>query len=256
MSNIAKIREALAPTGKLRASINVGNPVLARRDSTEANPIGVSIDIARALAEHLGMEIEFVVFTSAQQSVDAVADGKTDVGFFAIDPARGESIAFTDPYLHIEGWYAVHVDSPIQALEEVDNPGVRVAVSGGSAYDLFLSRTLKHAEILRAPNPQAVVNYFLEQRLEVMANVKQQLELDMLHFPGLRLLPERFMVIRQAMGLPRNRGVEGHAYLAGFVEELKASSFIEQALKRHAIQGAVAKVPTAQLDSCTVSVNT
>ena len=123
----------LAPTGVLRASINVGNPVLARHDGSGQAPYGVSIDMARALAKRLGVGIEFVVFDSASQSVDAVADGRADVGFFAIDPKRGETIAFTDAYLHIEGWYAVREDSPIRAIDEIDRPGTRVAVGRGSA---------------------------------------------------------------------------------------------------------------------------
>lgn len=227
-----------APTGKLRASINIGNPVLARRNAPADLPYGVSIDMAKALAERLGVGIEFIVFDSASQSVDAVANGQADVGFFAVDPKRGESIAFTAPYLLIEGFYLVPDASPIRTNHEVDQPGIRVAVGHGSAYDLFLSRELKQAGIVRAPNPQAVVSLFIEQRLEVAAGVKQQLESDMARHPGLRLLPERFMVIRQAMGLARNRGEDALAYLSGFVEELKAAGFIPQALDRHGIQGA------------------
>lgn len=227
-----------APTGKLRASINLGNPVLARRDAPTELPYGVSIDMARALAERLGVEIEFVVFTSASQSVDAVGNDQADIGFFAIDPKRGETIAFTNAYLHIEGWYAVRQESAIQAIEEVDRPGTRIAVGKGSAYDLFLSREIKHAELVRAPNPQSVTPLFVEQNLDVVAGVRQQLELDMQRYPGLRLLPDRFMVIRQAMGLARRRGDEALAYLGAFVEDLKASGFIAQALDRHGIQGA------------------
>lgn len=245
MRNTTEIGRILAPTGKLRASINIGNPVLAKRNDPAATPQGISVDIAQCLAERLGTEVEYAVFASAQQSVDAVAEGAADVGFFAIDPKRGESIAFTEAYLHIEGWYAVRDDSPIRTLAEVDQPGVRIAVGSGSAYDLFLSRALKQAEIQRAPNPQAVTPLFIDQGLEVVAGVKQQLELDMQRYPALRLLPERFMVIRQAMGLARARGDEAHAYLARFVEELKATDFIRQAMHRHAIQGATLVPPTA-----------
>lgn len=239
MSSSKPAFQQLAPTGVLRASINLGNPVLARRDEPTAEPYGVSIDIARALAERLNVDVEFVVFDSASQSVDAVANDQADIGFFAIDPKRGETIAFTDAYLHIEGWYAVREDSPILTIDVVDRPGIRVAVGRGSAYDLFLSRELKQAEIVRAPNPQAVTPLFIEQELEVVAGVKQQLEMDMQHYPGLRLLPERFMVIRQAMGLARRRGDAAHSLLSTFVEEIKASDFVAQALERHGIQGAM-----------------
>ena len=239
MSDLKLAVQMLAPTGTLRASINVGNPVLARRDTPESTPYGVSIDIANALANRLGVGVEFIVFDAAGKSVDAVAKGEADVGFFAIDPKRGEAIAFSEAYLHIEGWYAVHRDSPIQVVDEVDRAGIRIAVGRGSAYDLFLSRELKAAELVRAPNPQAVTPLFIEQGLEVVAGVKQQLELDMQRIPGLRLLPERFMVIRQAMGLAKSRGDEALVSLGEFVEDLKATGFIAQALSRHKIEGAL-----------------
>ena len=238
MVALAQAVGLLAPKGKLRASINLGNPVLARRDSSEASPYGVSVDIARALAERLGVGIEFVVVESAGLSVDAVANGQADVGFFAIDPKRSESVAFTSPYVLIEGCYLVADDSPIRSNDEVDRAGVRVAVGGGSAYDLYLSRELKSAEIVRARNTPAVVPLFLEQRLEVAAGVKQQLQADMKRYPGLRLLPERFMVIRQAMGLASRRGEKAHLWLSAFVEDLKSTGFIERALARHGIQEA------------------
>ncbi|SDI30519.1 ABC transporter substrate-binding protein [Propionivibrio dicarboxylicus] len=243
MSVSDALRQQLAPRGRLRASINLGNPVLARRDAPDAAPHGVSIDLAGALAERLGVGLDFVVFDSASQSVDAVADDRADIGFFAIDPKRGETIAFTDAYLHIEGWYAVRQDSPITASTEVDRPGLRVAVGRGSAYDLFLTRELHHAEIIRAPNPQAVTPLFVEQGLDVAAGVKQQLEMDMRQIPGLRLLPERFMVIRQAMGLAQNRGPDARAFLAAFVESLKADGFVADALRRHGIGGATVAPP-------------
>ena len=238
----------LAPTGVLRASINLGNPVLARRVDPASPPYGVSIDIAGELARRLGVALTCVVFDAASQSVDAVANDQADVGFFAIDPKRGESIAFTEAYLHIEGFYLVREDSPLTRNADVDRAGTRVVVGGGSAYDLFLSRELKHAEIVRAAKPPAVVPLFLEQQLEVAAGVRQQLEADMARHPGLalRLLPERFMVIRQAMGLARARGDAAAAYLAAFVEELRASGFIAQCLARHGIEGAaVAPAPAA-----------
>jgi len=243
MISVEQAAKLFAPTGVLRASINVGNPVLARRDSPDAQPYGVSIDMARALAERLRVGVEFVVFDSASQSVDAVANGQADIGFFAVDPKRGESIAFTSPYVLIEGFYLVAEESPIRGNDKVDRAGIRVAVGRGSAYDLFLSRELKQAEIVRAPNPQAVIPMFLEQRLEVAAGVKQQLQADMASHPGLRLLPERFMVIRQAMALARQRGDEAHGFLGTFIEDLKVSGFVAHALERHRIQGASVAPP-------------
>ncbi len=230
--------QSFAPTGKLRASINLGNPILANRDPITQQPIGVSIDLANALAQRLGVDVEFVVFGTAAKSVEAVTQEKADIGFFAIDPLRGEGIAFTAAYVLIEGCYMVRADSSIQANDEVDKAGHRVTVGKGSAYDLFLTRELKQAEIVRAPSSPTVIDVFIEQGLDVAAGVKQQLETNSKRFPNLRLLPGRFMVIQQAMGLPKSRGDEVAEVLRGFVEDMKTSGFIVDALARHGIQGA------------------
>ena len=230
---------AFTPTGKLRASINLGNPILANRDPATGDPVGVSIDLARAFAGRLGVEVEWVVFDTAGKSVDAVTHEQADIGFFAIDPLRGEGISFTAPYVLIEGSYMVPDASPIQANDEVDRPGRRVTVGKGSAYDLFLTRELRQAEIVRAPSSPTVVDVFVAQGLDVAAGVKQQLEADAKRFSGLRLLPGRFMVIQQAMGLPKGRGEDAAQCLRQFVEDMKASGFVAQALARHGIQGAI-----------------
>ena len=141
----------IAPTGKLRASINLGNPILANKNPQSGEPYGVSIDLANAFARKLGLEIELFVFDSAGKSVEAVTQEKADFGFFAIDPLRGEGILFTAPYVLIEGAYLVKESSPIQSNHEVDMPGNRLVVGKGSAYDLFLTREIKSAEIVRAP---------------------------------------------------------------------------------------------------------
>ncbi len=242
----SSLSSAFAPTGRLRASINLGNPILANKDATTGRPFGVSIDLAQRLAQRLGVEIELVVFDTAGQSVEAVRSGAADVGFFAIDPLRGEGIAFTAPYVLIEGSYLVRQDSPLQDNAEVDRAGTRVTVGKGSAYDLFLSRELRHAEIVRAASSQAVVDEFVRQGLEVAAGVRQQLEQDQQRHPGLRLLPGRFMVIQQAMGLPRDRGAHAARYLQAFVEDMKSSGFVAASLNQHHIQGAsVAPAATA-----------
>lgn len=228
----------LAPTGKLRASINTGNAVLARAGSGGAAPTGVSVDLAGELARRLGVDLELAVFDTAAKSVEAVAGGHADIGFFAIDPKRGEHIAFTAAYLHIEGAYLVREDSPLRSNEEVDREGHRVVVGQGSAYDLYLTREIRHATLVRAPSSPAVVDVFLREGADVAANVKQQLEADARRVTGLRLLPGRFMVIQQAMGCPRSLGAEAVHALAVFVEEMKQSGFVAQALARHGVQGA------------------
>jgi polar amino acid transport system substrate-binding protein len=237
MNLTSSIYSAFTPTGKLRASINLGNPILAGRDN-EGRPCGVSVDLARELARVLGAELELVVFDAAGKSVEAVAAEQADFGFFAIDPVRGEQIAFTAAYVLIEGYYLVKNDSPLKTNDEVDRTEHRVVVGKGSAYDLYLTRKLKNATILRSPTSPTVVQHFLQEGAEVAAGVKQQLEHDASKIGGLRLLNERFMVIRQAMGTPKSRGLEAAAFLASFVEKMKASGFVAAALERHRISGA------------------
>lgn len=237
--NIApSVVSAFTPSGRLRASINLGNPILANKHPETGEPFGVSIDLARTFAQRLGAELELVVFDAAGKSVQAVGEDRADFGFFAVDPLRAQMIAFTAPYVLIEGFYLVRQDSPIRTNRDVDQAHNRVAVGKGSAYDLFLTRELKAAQIVRAPTSPEVVQTFLEQKLEVAAGVKQQLQADAGRTPGLRLLDERFMVIQQAMGVPRSRGAAAALALDAFVQEMKASGFVADALRRHGIAGA------------------
>jgi polar amino acid transport system substrate-binding protein len=228
-----------APSGTLRASINLGNPVLASIDPATGKPVGVSVDLAAELARRLGVPLELVAVKSAGASVDNVNQDKADIGFFAVDPKRGQEISFTKPYVLIEGFYLVRETSPITTNDQVDQAGVTVAVGKDSAYDLFLTRELHHAQIVRIATSPAVVQSFLDQHLDVAAGVKQQLETDAAKAGGLRILDQRFMVIRQAMGVPKKRGDEAAAYLSTFVEEMKSSGFVAASLARHQITGAV-----------------
>jgi polar amino acid transport system substrate-binding protein len=230
--------QALAPTGALRATINLGNPILAGADAHSGAPYGVSVDLANRLAACLDVPLELVVLKTAGEAVSHVTGGQADVGFFAIDPVRGAGIAFTAPYVLIEGCYLVREGSPLRANEEVDRAGTRVVVGQGSAYDLHLTRELKAAEIVRAPSSPAVVDFFVERGLDVAAGVKQQLEADMARHPGHRLLPGRFMVIQQAMGCPLGRGAAAQGFLSAFVETMKCNGFVAEALRRHGVQGA------------------
>ncbi|KMZ13720.1 putative extracellular solute-binding protein [Candidatus Burkholderia humilis] len=234
------VAQAFTPSGKVRASINLGNPILANRNEQTGEPYGVSVDLASAFATRLGVELELVVFDAAGKSVQAVSEERADFGFFAIDPLRGESIAFTAPYVLIEGFYLVRDESPIRTNADVNHAHHRVAVGKGSAYDLFLTRKLKAAQIVRAPTSPAVVQTLIDAGLEVAAGVKQQLEADARKTPGLRLLDGRFMVIQQAMGVPKSHGEAAARALAEFVEDMKASGFVAQALARHGITGASA----------------
>ena len=229
--------EALAPTGVLRATINLGNPILARQDAGN-EPTGVSVDLARALAARLEVPLELLVFDGAGKAVDAVANARADVGFFAIDPLRSQGVQFTAPYVLIEGCYLVRNESSVRTHQDVEQPGVSVVVGKGSAYDLYLTRTLHKAELIRSPTSPGVVDMFIEGGHAVAAGVKQQLEYDAHRIGGLRLLPERFMVIQQAMGLPSARGALAASLLHQFVESCKASGFVHEALRRNGIDGA------------------
>jgi polar amino acid transport system substrate-binding protein len=238
---IAACSPLVCPTGKLRASINLGNPILANKNATTGEVFGVSVDLSRELAKRLGVEVELKVFDAAAKSVAAVTSGEADIGFFAIDPLRGEGVAFTAAYIHIEGCYLVRQDSPLNANSEVDKAGTRITAAKGSAYDLYLTRSLKAATLVHSVTSQAVVDTFLQNGSDAAAGVKQQLESDLKRLQGkvpLRLLPGHFMVIQQAMGLPNSRGEAATQYLRGFVEEMKRTGFVAASLQRHKIQGA------------------
>lgn len=242
-ATMSRLRHEFAPTGKIRTAINLGNPILANREPATGQLFGVSIDLASEFASRLGMHAEWVPFDAAGKAVQAMQAAMVDIGFFAIDPARSQGIRFTAPYVQIEGAYLVRDDSPLQHNADVDRPGTRVAVGAGSAYDLFLTRELRNAQLIRAATSPAVVDTFIEQQLDVAAGVKQQLQADAQRVAGTRLLPGRFMVIHQAMGLPASRSAMALDYLTLFIEEMKASGLISQALARHGIKGAVVAPP-------------
>jgi polar amino acid transport system substrate-binding protein len=238
----AAVVAELAPTGRLRAAINFDNPLLASRDAASGAPGGVSVELASELARRLGLAVDYVPYFAAGKVIEGVRALVWDICFLAIDPVRAEQILFTPPYVVIEGAYLVRDDSPIRDNAEVDRPGVRVLVSTGSAYDLFLSRTIRDATILRTTAAKDVVDQFVGQKLDVAAGVRPALEADARRHPGLRLLPGRFMAIHQAMGCPRGRDTAG-AYLRVFVEEMKASGFVAQALSRNGVVGATVAPP-------------
>jgi polar amino acid transport system substrate-binding protein len=228
-----------APTGRLRAALNMGNPVLAHSRTSRERPAGVSIDLARAFAAQLGVEVSFQEYESAAHSGGALADGFADVAFLAIDPKRAERIHFTPPYVEIEGCYLVRGDSPLRDNTEVDRPGIQVVVGDGSAYELFLSRTITQARLVKVPTSEEVVRAMLARPdLQVAAGVRQQLAADAARLGGVRLLPGRFMVIRQAMAMRRGGSAQAIAMLDAFIEEQKRSGCVADALARHGIEGA------------------
>ena len=229
----------LAPTGTLRAAINFGNGVLAQK-GPNGEPRGISADLAAALAKRLGVPLQFVTFQAAGKVFEALAANKVDVGFIAIEPARATDVAFTAPYVIIEGTYMVRNDSPLRDVGDVDRAGIRIGVGLASVYDLYLTRTLKHATLVRAKvgGAAAGIPVFLDQKLDAAAGVRQPLDDYAKDHPGFRVMTGAFEQIGQAMGTPKGRPAAA-AYLHGFVEEMKASGFVADALKR---SGQVAKV--------------
>jgi polar amino acid transport system substrate-binding protein len=219
----------LAPTGKLRAAINLGNMVLAQKDPATGQPKGITPDLARELGRRLGVPVELVPFDAAGKVFEAVKTGALDVMFLAIEPVRANEIAFTAPYVLIEGVYMVPKDSKIASVADVDHDGIRIGVSRNSAYDLYLTRTLKHATLVRGDDGIAL---FVKDKLDAAGGVKQPLVAYAKTNPNVRILDGRFMEIRQAMGTPRGRGEAGARYLGAFIEEMKASGFVADALKR------------------------
>ena len=226
-----------APGGILRASINLGNPILANRNPAGGDPVGVSIDLAHAFARRLGVGVDLVVFEKASASVDAVRDERADVGFFALDPSR-HGVRFSAAYVLIEGSFLVRDASELTANAEVDRAGTRVSVGAGAVYDLFLSRELRRAEIVRFAGAEPALAAVRSGEVEVAAGIRQVLEGEARRAAGVRMLPGHFMVIEQAMGAPESRGPGAAIALDRFVEEMKATGFVAEALARHGVVGA------------------
>lgn len=246
----AAIAQLGGSTGTLRAAINLGNPILASRTAGGGlqrvqgvqGVQGVSVDLARTVARRLGLTLELVPFDSAGSVVEAVKARQVELAFVAIDPVRAADIDYTAPYVIIEGAYLVRNDSPLQANAEVDRAGTRVVVGRGSAYDLFLTRALASATLVRTPTSPEVVDQFLAQHLDVAAGVRQQLEADAARVGGVRMLPGRFMAIEQSIGVPKGR-TAAQAWLSAFIQDMKASGFVQSALQRHGIAGAAVAPP-------------
>lgn len=238
----AAVLDDLAPQGVLRAAINLGNPVLAQT-GPGGEPQGVSVTLAGALAHELGVALELVTYDAAGKVFAALETGDWNVAFMAIEPVRAAEIAFSAPYVIIEGTYLVAQASPCRQVAELDRPGARIAVGKGAAYDLYLSRTLKHAQLVRAETSAAAITLFLEQGLDAAAGVRQPLVAAAAATPGYRVLPGHFTAIQQAMAVPRQK-TAGAAYVREFVERCKANGLVRQALQRSG-QGDVTVAPSA-----------
>ena len=231
----------LVPGGVLRAAINLGNPVLAHGPTPA--PSGVTVDIARELGARLGVAVDLACFAAARESLAAVARGDADICFLAIEPARAAEIAFTAPYVVIQGVFVVPGESAITTLAGVDRAGVRIGVNEGSAYDLFLSRTLRQASVVRGRDG---IRLFREQGLDAGAGIRQVVSGFVAGNPGFRVIGEPFMQIRQALGTSRTRAPGTIQFLTAFIEDLKASGFIRDALRRSGQDSGLAAPPASR----------
>lgn len=234
-----QVVEELAPTGKIRAAINVGNIVLAKAGESGAEPSGITVDLAREVGKRLGVAVEFVVFDSAGKVSGAANKNVWDICFLAIEPARAAEVEFTAPYVLIEGTYLVKADSAFKKVEDVDAPGLRIGVNTGAAYDLFLTRSLKNATLVRAGESESMFDLFEAGKVDAAAGVRQPLDIYARSHPDVRVMPDRFMEIRQAMAASKGR-FAGQKYLAAFIDEMKATGFVAEAIKRHGQAAAVA----------------
>ena len=230
------VRSELAPTGKLRVGLNHGNFLLVTPGSKGPEPRGVAADVARELGRRLGVPVEFVNFDTAGTLADAVRTGVWDVAFLGAEPQRASEIAFTAAYLEIRSTYLVPAGSSIRSIAEVDRQGVRIAVADQSAYGLFLSRTVKHARLVQTKGLDASFNVFVAEKLEALAGLKPRLLMDVQKLPGARILEGQFTAVQQAIGTPKSREA-GAQYLRAFVEEVKASGLVAEAISRNAVHG-------------------
>jgi polar amino acid transport system substrate-binding protein len=226
----------LAPTGVLRAGINMANFLLVTGRSPSGEPEGVAPDMARTIADRLGVPVKYVPFPRPGELADAVDDNVWDIGLIGAEPQRAEKIAFTAAYVEIEATYLVRDDSPIRSIAEVDRAGVRIAVTARAAYDLWLERNIKQATLVRSESLDAAFHQFVDEKLDVLAGLRPRLLQDAKALPGCRILDGQFMAVQQAIGTAR-RNEAGAAYLRAFVEEAKASGLVARLIDRHKVQG-------------------
>jgi polar amino acid transport system substrate-binding protein len=226
----------LAPTGVLRAGINLSNFLLVSGKSAAGEPEGVAPDIAREIAGRLGVPVAYVPFARPGELADAAGQGVWDIGLIAAEPARAETIAFSPAYAEIEATYLVPAGSPVRSIADVDQPGVRIAIAARSAYDLWLSRHLRHAELVRAASLDASFEQFVVDKLDALAGLRPRLLQDVEKLPGARILDGRFTAVQQAVGTAKANQA-GATFLHDFVEEAKASGLVARLIERHHIRG-------------------
>lgn len=226
----------LAPTGTLRAGINMSNPLLVTGRAASGDPAGVAPDMARAIADSLGVPVAYVPFPRPGDVADAAGTGRWDIALIGAEPARAERIAFSPAYVEIEATYLVPAGSGLRTLLEVDRPGIRIAVSAGSAYDLWLSRNIRHAVLVRADGLAAATELFIAERLDALAGLRPALLADAARLPGACILDGSFTAVQQAVGTS-TANPAGAAYLRSFVEQAKATGLVAGLIERHGVVG-------------------
>ncbi len=229
-------RSELAPTGKLRAGLNLGNTLLSVKDTATGDHRGVAVDLAHELGKRIGVPVEIVAYDSPGQLAEAAKTGGWDIAFLAVEPARAAVISFTPAYSEIEATYLVPKDSQLRSIAEADREGVRVAVAAKTAFDLFLSRSLRRAQLVRTQGTPGAFKMFVADRLDALAGLRPTLVEYVEKLPGSRLLDGRFTAIQQAIGTPSERRAAAE-YLRDFVGEMNASGFVAHAIERHGIRG-------------------
>ncbi len=239
----ADIVAELAPTGALRAGINLGNFLLVTGKAENGDPQGVSPDVAHEVGRRLGVPVTFVCYESPGEVADAAARGEWDIGNIGAEPQRAEQIAFTAAYCEIECTYLVPAGSEITALAEVDQPGKRIATMGRAAYGLWLANNIKHAELVKTENMDTAMEAFTRDNLDAMAGLRVRLLKDATTLPGSRVLDGKFSAVQQAIGTPKVN-TKGAAWLADLVEDVKASGFVANAITRHNVVGLSVAAPS------------
>ena len=241
---LEQVRAELAPTGVLRAGINMSNFLLVTGSTPDGDPEGVSPDMARAVAERLGVPLKLVPFKTPGELADAAVKDVWDIGNIGAEPERAKTIAFSPAYVEIEATYLVPAGSPIQRIDDVDRDGGRIAVSARSAYGLWLSDNIKHAELVMAQGLDGSFETFVEQKLDALAGLRPRLVEDVKKLPGARILDGKFTAVQQAIGTKPDRKA-GAAFLRDFVEEAKASGFVASLIEKHGVSGRLTVAPPA-----------
>src|SRR4051812_20552941 len=240
--NIAAARADLAPSGTLHVGINFANILLTARDPVTRAPSGVALDLAHEFGKRLGVPVKIIHYESAGALAESASKGEWQLGFLAIEPKRANEITFTAAYVEIEATSLVPPNSPLKSIDDVDRAGVRISVTGKAAYDLYLTRTLKHATLFRTAGAEETFKQFADEKMDALAGLRSQLEIDQEKMPGSRILPGRFTAVMQAAGTPRGHDA-GARYLAQFIEEMKASGFVARAIENNKIRGLTVAPP-------------